>query len=208
MTYSTEQEEFWAGTFGNEYIDRNGSDHLLASNIAFFSKALKAAGKINSVTEFGSNIGMNLQALKRLFPDQVQFAIEINNKAVGQLKTFLNADNIFHGSIFDYDRKTVSDLTMTKGVLIHLNPEMLPLAYKQLYSYSSKFILICEYYNPNPVAIDYRGHEGKLFKRDFCAEFMKMYPQVRLVDYGFAYKKDPAFSQDDITWFLMQKDHI
>ncbi len=39
-TYKTEQEAFWAGTFGNEYIERNKSDELLASNLNFFSKAL------------------------------------------------------------------------------------------------------------------------------------------------------------------------
>jgi spore coat polysaccharide biosynthesis protein SpsF len=26
-----------------------------------------------------------------------------------------------------------------------------------------------------------------------------------LVDYGFAYHRDPAFPQDDITWFLLEK---
>jgi len=25
------------------------------------------------------------------------------------------------------------------------------------------------------------------------------------VDYGFLYKNDPIFPQDDITWFLMKK---
>ena len=37
--YSTEQEEFWAGEFGTEYIQRNQSKVLLASNINFFSRA-------------------------------------------------------------------------------------------------------------------------------------------------------------------------
>ena len=37
MKYTTEQEDFWAGAFGNSYIDRNKSDYLLASNIQFFS---------------------------------------------------------------------------------------------------------------------------------------------------------------------------
>jgi spore coat polysaccharide biosynthesis protein SpsF len=26
-----------------------------------------------------------------------------------------------------------------------------------------------------------------------------------LVDYGFAYHRDPNFPQDDITWFLLEK---
>jgi spore coat polysaccharide biosynthesis protein SpsF len=25
------------------------------------------------------------------------------------------------------------------------------------------------------------------------------------VDYGFAYRRDPNFPQDDITWFLLEK---
>ena len=41
MKYKTEQEEFWAGNFGDEYIQRNQGDKLLASNLALFSKALQ-----------------------------------------------------------------------------------------------------------------------------------------------------------------------
>ena len=94
---------------------------------------------------------------------------------------------------------------MSKGVLIHINPDMLEIAYKKLYESSNKYILISEYYNPSPVSINYRGNEDKLYKRDFCGDIMELYPDLELLDYGFCYKKDPAFSQDDITWFLMRK---
>lgn len=40
-SFKTEQEVFWAGEFGTEYIDRNKSEYLLASNLTFFSKSLK-----------------------------------------------------------------------------------------------------------------------------------------------------------------------
>ena len=37
--YQTEQEKFWAGEFGTDYIDRNKGEKLLASNLNFiFSK--------------------------------------------------------------------------------------------------------------------------------------------------------------------------
>ena len=42
----TEQEEFWQGNFGDEYVDRNQSDILLASNISFFSKVFNRTGQI------------------------------------------------------------------------------------------------------------------------------------------------------------------
>ena len=64
--YKTEQESFWAEEFGNDYIERNNSTQLLASNLNFFTKALTQAGKIHSCIEFGANIGMNLKALKIL----------------------------------------------------------------------------------------------------------------------------------------------
>jgi len=46
MGYKTEQEEFWAGQFGTDYIARNTGPELLASNLAFFCKALARAGHL------------------------------------------------------------------------------------------------------------------------------------------------------------------
>ena len=82
---------------------------------------------------------------------------------------------------------------------------MLPLVYEKLYNASHKYILVCEYYNPSPVSIPYRGHSDRLFKRDFAGEMLDTYSDLRLVDYGFAYKRDNSCPQDDITWFLMEK---
>jgi len=67
-SHATPQEQFWAGKFGTDYIARNRSDALLASNLAFFSSALKRAGPIASCTEIGANVGMNLKALRLLHP--------------------------------------------------------------------------------------------------------------------------------------------
>lgn len=207
INYKTGQEEFWAGAFGDDYIDRNKSERLLASNLSFFVKSLKAAEPVDSVIEFGANIGMNLKALKLLYPGQEQYGIEINKKAADHLKMYLGDENVFNGSVFDFQPKQKSVLSLIKGVLIHINPEMLPTVYELLYRSSCKYILICEYYNPSPVEIEYRGHEKRLFKRDFCGEIMEMFPDLKLRDYGFVYKKDPAFSQDDVSWFLMEKEN-
>lgn len=203
--YKTEQEKFWAGQFGSEYIARNESDKLLASNLNFFVKALKQTGPIRSCHEFGANIGMNLRALKLLYPEAKLSAVEINSDASKILAEFLGEDNVYIGSIFDYPITMQFDLSLIKGVLIHINPEMLDKVYQKLYEASKKYILVCEYYNPSPVAISYRGHSDRLFKRDFAGELMEKYSDLVLIDYGFAYKRDPVFPQDDITWFLMEK---
>lgn len=38
--YSTPQEEFWAGAFGDAYIERNSDAQALASKTALFAKIL------------------------------------------------------------------------------------------------------------------------------------------------------------------------
>jgi len=205
MEFKTEQEKFWAGEFGDQYIDRNKSDQLLAANLNFFSKTFARLGRPASLVEFGANIGMNLKAIKLLFPAVSLYGIEINKKAASQLGNLIGPENVFNGSIFDAVNIPKSDVALIRGVLIHINPEMLPLVYQKLYDASLRYILICEYYNPSPVAIPYRGHSDRLYKRDFAGEMLEKYPDLQLVDYGFSYKRDRAFPQDDITWFLLEK---
>ena len=205
MTFKTEQEAFWAGDFGTAYIDRNKGEQLLAANLDFFSKALRGARGIRSCMEFGANIGMNLRALKLLHPGIELHGIEINADAAKQLGALISTDHVFTGSIFDYHTVRTFDLVLIKGVLIHINPAELPAVYDQLYKSTGKYLMVAEYYNPSPVAIPYRGHNDRLFKRDFAGEMLDAYPDLSLVDYGFAYRRDPNFPQDDITWFLMEK---
>ena len=203
--FKTPQEEFWTGEFGADYIGRNNSANLLASNLFFFSKALKLAGPVTSCLEFGANIGMNLKAIQLLYPSIHLKAIEINHDAAKQLTNLVGEGNVFEGSIFEYTIAEKVDLSLIKGVLIHINPDMLATVYEKLYQASNRLILVCEYYNPSPTSIPYRGHADRLFKRDFAGEMLENYPDLKLIDYGFSYRRDPAFPQDDITWFLMQK---
>src|SRR5256885_8317578 len=132
--YQTPQEQFWAGSFGSEYIARNRSKQLLASNVAFFSTALRRAGALASCAELGASIGMNLRALKLLYPGVDCQAVEINPDAARELAELVGDDNVFSGSLADWKPRQPSDLALVKGVLIHLNPEMLPTAYDRLYA--------------------------------------------------------------------------
>ena len=205
MSFKTEQEAFWAGSFGAGYIDRNRGAQLLASNLDFFAKSLSATRGLANCIEFGANIGMNLRALKLLYPQQEQHAIEINPTAAAELLTHVPPANVFQGSIFDYEPQRNFDLVLIKGVLIHINPDELPNVYERLYRSTGKYLLVAEYYNPSPMAIPYRGHNDRLFKRDFAGELLDRYTDLSLVDYGFSYRRDPNFPQDDITWFLLEK---
>jgi pseudaminic acid biosynthesis-associated methylase len=205
MNYKTEQEAFWATDFGNDYPIRNEGEIMISSNLALFSKVFINCPSIQSVAELGCNIGLNLIALNRINKQLKLRGYEINENAAKVARQENIADIVNTTVIEPLDTKTKFDLTFTKGVLIHINPEMLPTVYQNLYDLSNRYILVCEYYNPVPVTIDYRGHKDRLFKRDFAGELMQKY-NLKLVDYGFNYQHDPYFTNDDTTWFLLSKN--
>ena len=204
MVYKTEQEKFWAGEFGDEYLKRNQGSRAVATNIAFFTKVMQRTQNIETFIEFGANIGLNIAAFASVMPQVVMSAIEINKKAVEQLKQFKEL-TVYHSSILDFVPEIRYDFVLIKGVLIHIAPEELQGVYDKLYNSSKRYICIAEYYNPVPVEVPYRGHSGKLFKRDFAGEMLDKYPGLQLVDYGFIYHRDNNFPQDDMTWFLLEK---
>ena len=204
----TEQENFWSSSFGDEYQERNKVVDLLPAKTSLFSEIIQNTLAIKSFIEFGSNTGVNLIAIKNLIPSANVSAVEINKKAIDVLKKLKICKSIWHDSILKFDKQNIADLSFTSGVLIHLNPDYLDLAYEALYNSSKKYILVCEYYNPSPVELSYRGHREKLFKRDFAGDILSKYSDLELVNYGFRYHKDNNLPLDDITWFLMKKKKI
>lgn len=202
--YATEQELFWAGRFGNAYTVRNTGAQSIAGNLAQFAKILARTENVRSVLELGANIGLNLQAIQQLLPAAKLSAVEINRRAVAELKK-IRGVKIHHQSLLEFKPGRRHDLVFVKGVLIHINPEKLIRAYDLMHKASARYICLVEYYNPTPVGISYRGHIDRLFKRDFAGEILQRFPDLRLVDYGFVYHGDPNFADDDITWFLLEK---
>lgn len=203
MSYQTEQERFWAGEFGNEYIQRNQGERLITSNVVLFGQMLRAAN-VTSAVELGCNVGLNLQALHRIKPDMDLCGYEINETAARAARE-LNVAKVIDGTILDkLPCEKQYDLAFTKGVLIHIHPDELGKVYDNLYKLSKRYVLVCEYYNPSPVTVTYRGVADRLFKRDFAGELMDKF-NMRLLDYGFAYHRDRYFAQDDLSWFLLEK---
>jgi pseudaminic acid biosynthesis-associated methylase len=143
-------------------------------------------------------------AIRHLYPEMELSAIEINASAVEQLNK-LGDVKVYPQSILDFSCDYTRDFTFIKGVLVIINPDVLPQVYDLLYQASNRYICLAEYYNPMPVEVSYRGHTDMLFKRDFAGEMLKRFPDLRLVDYGFVYHGDANFPQDDITWFLLKK---
>ncbi len=202
--FKTPQEEFWAGQFGNEYVERNIGEKLLAGKLGIWASLLKSAHGVSSVCEFGCNTGLNLKALSFINPSLCLRGFDINATAVKRAAA-AGFEKVIQQSIIDnIELENNVDLTFTSGVLIHIDPEHLPNVYANLVNNSARYIAIIEYYNPEPVVVEYRGHRDKLFKRDFAGELIDQFG-LKLVDYGFSYHRDNICPTDDNTWFLLEK---
>lgn len=200
-TKRTEQENFWAGSFGSQYIGRNST---APSSTAIWARMLARAQKFSSAIELGANICLNMRAILTLVPKCRLAAVEINADAF-RILSQIPSVTATHCSLFEFETTEQFDLSFAHGVLIHLNQERISEAYEKLYQLSRRYILISEYYNPTLVSVTYRGHENQLFKRDWVGEMMDTYPNLSLVDYGFFYHRDPIFPGGDQNWFLLEK---
>ena len=195
-----ETEEFWASDFGKEYHQRQTVTD--EANKDLMARIMRVTSGVSTVAELGAGTGLNLRALNAINPDLWLCGVEINAEAVREILTVRKATAV-ECSVLEWRPTMKFDLTFTKGLLIHINPADLPKAYATLVRASRRYVMIAEYFNPTPVEVPYRGHAGRLWKRDFAAEIMEEH-HLRLVAYGFVYKHGPH-AQDNITWFLMEK---
>lgn len=202
--------EFWQGEFGDSYTERNRGEALIKNNVALFRRALLPMFYTSPmrVVEFGANIGLNILALQQInaFSACEYAAIEPNAKAAEELAG-VPQTKVYHTSIQDADAPWGGgyDLSLSKGVLIHIHPDDLFQAYAALYKASRRFIFLAEYHNPTPAEVIYRGETGRLWKRDFAAEMLNMFSDLRVSNYGFAWKFDPNAPQDDLVFTLLEK---
>jgi pseudaminic acid biosynthesis-associated methylase len=151
MTLSTKQLQAWQGEFGNAYVDRNeATEKAIHSKVAVFSKILShlPGAKINSILEVGANVGINIQALKRLTSAHIE-AIEPNAKARKFIidNGVLKSNEIHEGIAQNIPFQDESfDLVYTSGVLIHVAPNDLERAYQEIYRVSKNIYSLSNYF--------------------------------------------------------------
>lgn len=206
MLFNSEQEKFWATTYAKEYIKKNQEfDHDLGAE-AWGKMLAKVNSEIQSYLEFGCNIGRNIEQINKVLPNAQPAIIEISKPAFNFVCSRYKLSHAFNGAILEssFDHNSF-DLVFTMGVLIHINPEQLLAHMERMLQYSSRYILMGEYFNRTPISIEYQGEKEKLFKRDFGKLFLENF-DVKLLDYGFLWGHiyDSA-GFDDIIWWLFDK---
>lgn len=202
MQGQTAQERAWSGEHGNDYNRRAPGNE--EANYHLFKKALYQAAAIGTILELGAGQGANIRALSRLYPSAQLAAVELNQQAAQVLGSTTKCARVINSSVLDWEPDGAWDLVLSKGLLIHIHPDELHMAYEVIHRAAQRWVLLAEYYNPTPVNVIYRDRDDLLWKRDFAGDMLGRYEDLRLVDYGFVYHRDAA-PQDDITWFLLEK---
>ena len=191
--------EAWRGEFGKSYIERNG-DKTIQSRAAMWRRILRDIMP-DTILEVGANIGLNIRALQKVTEARL-LAVEPNNAARRILKTV--TDGAYDGTA---DKLWLADGTMnlvaTCGVLIHIHPDGLAAACAEMYRVSNRYIVCIEYFSDKPEEIEYWGRSGMLWKRDFGSFWMEQHPDLKLLDYGFFWRR--ATCLDNLTWWLWEK---
>jgi len=206
MPFNTAQERFWAQDYAQDYIARNsGFDNDLGAQ-AWTSMLAKAERPVRNFLECGCNIGRNVTQLAQVLPEAQPSIIEISAPAFDFVTSQHEFGQAFNGAIIDAKMpEQAFDLVFTMGVLIHIHPDQLLAHMARMHAWSSRYILMGEYFSRTPQMIEYRGEQDRLFKRDFGKLFAENF-NVRCVDYGFlwGHQYDSA-GFDDITWWLFEK---
>lgn len=205
---AVQPREAWRGAFGDAYTDRNPrTPDSLHSRARLFQRALGRVplGADTRVLEVGTNVGMNLSALAGGSAARL-FGIDVNERALGRARREPDLAGRARLAAAQAERLPFPDasmeLVLTCGVLIHVPPDHLEEACGEIVRVARRFIFCAEYFSPRPEEIHYRGESDLLFKRDFGGFYLDHWPELRLVDYGFVWKR---FEFDDLNWWLFEK---
>lgn len=193
-------EALWQGGFGDAYTERNAA---AAEGRLPFWKELLASIEVERVLEVGCNLGANLRWLATLLPPHQVYGVDINNSALGQLRTAVPSINTVWSAARELPfRDRFFDLVYTTGVLIHQPQETLTDVMAEIVRCSRRYVLAGEYHADQPTEVPYRGQEGALFKRDFGALYLTTFPELKLVRKGFLPR---GSGWDDITYWLLER---
>lgn len=191
MKRKSNQEISWEGTFRRDYTDRNPADidemdelyttqyGITRTNLNH--KFLDRFDRSIRILEVGANLGSQLQGLQKIGFTNL-YGIELQPYAVEISKQNTKHINLIQGSAFDIPFKDFYfDLVYTSGVLIHINPDDLKIAMREIYRCTSEYIWGFEYYADKYSEIQYRGRRNLLWKADFRKLYQDGFGDLKLV---------------------------
>ncbi len=186
-----DQETVWNGEFGQTYTERcrktvEEQDELWFRLFGVRRRELNRrflhdVDRCARVLEVGMNLGAQLAALQTMGFRNL-FGIEVQRYASRLAARETRGIRVIRASAFDLPFHDGSfDLVFTSSVLIHIHPDRVERVLSEIVRCSRRFIWGFEYFSEEYQEINYRGHDGLLWKADFVKLFQKVAPRLDLV---------------------------
>ena len=171
MEWNMSTQEFWAGDGGTQYTLRNDGDWR--ARTSFWRDVIPT--DVNTVFECGTNLGMNLRAIRACRAINVH-GIEINQSAADA--ALARGLPVVQGDLLRMQAVPMWDLTFTCGVLIHMAPDQVLDAMEQVAALSRRYVMCVEYESESgeEEMIRYRDSYDLLWRRPYG----KMYEAMGL----------------------------
>jgi len=194
MNPRTKQLEVWTSEFGRALTDRSpqSAEEMDAlwerlfkvrkteTFCRFLSPERLPGGR---VLEVGCNVAAQLGVLQGVNPRLELWGLDPQSYALEKARHQYPEMNFVDGTAFDLPFEDgYFDLIMTNAVLIHIHPTDLPAALAEIHRCTRRYIFYHEYFSETPCEIPYRGQGGLLWKMDYKAEYLKLFPNLRCVD--------------------------
>jgi pseudaminic acid biosynthesis-associated methylase len=146
------------------------------------------------ILEVGCNIGLQLVNLQEMGFKNL-YGIELQPHAVELAKQRTKGMSIIQATAYDIPFKDgYFDMVFTNRVLIHMNPQEIDKALKEIVRCSNKLIYGSEYYADEITEIkNYHGQNNIAWKRDFAKLYQDLFPNLKLLKeekYNYTFNKD------------------
>jgi pseudaminic acid biosynthesis-associated methylase len=209
----THQRKTWEEQFGEGYLERNVYDpkelNQFYKNRFGYTKDqlndefLQNIPKDAKILEVGTNIGNQLFHLQSQGFTNL-YGIEIQDRAINYSKHRTDNLNIIKGDALNIPFKDhFFDLVFTHGVLIHISPDNIQQALKEIYRVSNKYIWGLEYYADTYTDLEYHGQKNIMWKTNFCQLYLDTFPKLQLQkEKKYSYLEDSSLVDQ---MFLLSK---
>lgn len=193
---------FWRGEGGVAYTARNPAtpERMRALHNLWSDILSRFSGIVESAVEVGAGAGDNLAAMRAFIPGALH-GVEPNPIARSLLAEIAAAHD---GCATDTRLPGgLADLAFTSACLIHVPPWDLAAALREIHRVARRYIVAVEYFSHEPEEVVWRGRSGLVWKRDFGAAWLDVFPDLKPVGCGFAWKRMTGL--DDLTWWAFEK---
>ena len=208
-----EQTAHWAGDFGRQYTDRNifSPDQLDLeyrkrygiSRTQMNDLLLGELDQSSLMLEVGCNVGNQLLLLQEMGFNEL-YGIEVQSHAIELLRSRSRCLRVAQGTVFQIPcRSTSFDVVFTSGLLIHLSPNDILAAMRELRRCTRKYLWGFEYYSEDYSEVNYRGHQNLLWKADFAKMYLQRFADLELINEMRFKNIDNPANVDSM--FLLQK---